>query len=72
MSSLDKILFVSDAVSQDRQWPDIQNIRNLAKEYLNEAVLYIFNMIIYDKINNKVLLHINSIFAWYNILKEIM
>ena len=72
MSSLDKILFVSDAVSQDRQWPDIQNIRNLAKENLNEAVLYILNMIIKEKINNKELLHINSILARNNILKEIM
>lgn len=72
MTLLDKILFVSDAIGEDRQWPDVENVRQLAKENINEAVRYLLDMTIKEKVENKELIHMDSILARNSILKEMM
>ena len=72
MSILDKLLFIADAIGEDRQWPDVEDVRKLAINNINDAVLYILDMTIQEKLDEKELIHINSILARNSILKEIM
>lgn len=72
MTILDKILFVADAIGEDRQWQDVEDVRKLAKENINQAVIYILDMTIKEKIESKELIHTDSILARNSILKEIM
>lgn len=72
MTKLDKILFVADATGIDRQWQGVEEIRILAKENINQAVIGILDMTIQEKIEEKELIHPDSILARNSILKEIM
>lgn len=70
MNILDKILFVSDATGVDRKWDDTEYVRNLAKQDLDSAVLYLLDMTIKEKIDKKELIHIDSILAWNSLVRN--
>jgi predicted HD superfamily hydrolase involved in NAD metabolism len=52
MSVLEKIIFVSDFVSHDREWKSAERIRNLAKNDLDKAFFEILKKKIEHIINN--------------------
>lgn len=61
MDILAKILFVADAIGDDRNWEDLEEIRSIAKKDINSAVLYILDLNIKERIEKKKLIHIDSI-----------
>lgn len=63
MDMLAKILFVADATGDDREWDDLVYLRNLAKEDIDSAVLYIIDINIKERIEKKKLIHLDSIYC---------
>lgn len=61
MDILAKILFVADSIGEDRNWNDIEELRELAKKDIDEAIIRILDIIILDNIKAKKLVHIDSI-----------
>lgn len=70
MSLLQKILFISDAIGIDRKYSNTEQIRNLAKENLDEAIVEILRFSIEDRIKEKKLVHIDSINALNYLILE--
>lgn len=63
MDLFDKILFVADATGEDRKWKDVPFVNDMAKTNIDEAVLYLLDMEIKDRVDNKKLIHIDSVLA---------
>ena len=63
MSLLDKILYVSDATGDDRTWDDVEDVKELANNNIDDAVMYLLNMEIRDRVEKNKLIHINSVLA---------
>ena len=68
MSMLDKILFVADATGDDRTWEDVEYVKELAEKNINDAVMYLFNIEITDRVKKNKIIHINTILARNDIL----
>ena len=63
MDMLSKILFVSDAIGIDRNYPDSEYTRNLAFTNLDECILFILNFTIKDCIEKNKPIHTDTILA---------
>lgn len=61
MDLLAKIIFIADKVEETRDYSDIETVRNLAMENIDECMLYILNYAIKKNIDKGKLVHINSI-----------
>ena len=72
MSMLDKIIFVADATEENREYADLEEIRELSEKNLNEAIITIINFNIQENIEKGKLLHPNSILARNQLLIEKM
>ena len=70
MNMLDKILYVSDSIGKDRTWDDVEFVNKLAKEKIDDAVIYLLNIEIKDRIDKKKMLHIDSILAWNELINK--
>ncbi len=72
MSKLDKILFLADATENNRDYPGVEDIREISLSgNLNEALLTAIDMKIYHVIDRKYLLHPMSVEARNDIIKAI-
>lgn len=67
MSLLDKILFVADFTSADRDYPDVEEMRRLSDNSLDEAILYALRYTIRDLLDHNQPIHPDT-FAAYNYL----
>ena len=63
MSQLDKILYVADMSSKDREFEDKQYVIDLANEDLDECVEYILKIGISERMKQGKKIHLNSIRA---------
>ena len=72
MSLLDKILFIADRTSAERDFPDIDYVNNLLDNDIDEAVLYIIDKKIMLQIEKKKTMHPDSILARNDLLKKRM
>ena len=63
MSLLDKILFIADRTSKEREFEDIDYLNTLLDEDINKAVLYIIDKKIVLQIEKKATMHTDSILA---------
>ncbi len=63
MSMLDKILFIADRTSIERDFPDIEYLNSLLEESIDKAVLYIIDKKIMLQIEKKAQMHPDSIIA---------
>jgi len=63
MSLLTKLLFIADLIEENRTFSDVEYVRKLAFENLDEAIIYVLNLQIKKCIDKGVLLHINTINA---------
>lgn len=63
MSVLDKILYVADMTSDDRQFPDKEFITELGNKDLDECVKYILKVGITQRIAQNKKVHLNSLKA---------
>ena len=68
MELLDKVLYVADATGKDRTWKDVDAVIQMARQNIDDAVLYILNMEITDKVKEGKLIHVNSILARNSII----
>ena len=70
MDMLAKILFVADAISDDRDWADIPTLRKVANENIDEAIIQIINLIIQEQIEKNKLIHLDGIRTRNDLLKN--
>lgn len=63
MDMLSKILFVADAIGLDRDYPSVEQARNLAFEDLNACILFIFDFTMEDRIKKNKPIHMNTVLA---------
>ena len=70
MDMLAKILFVADAVSDDRDWADINYLRKLADKNINESIIEILNLVLKDQIEKNKLIHLNGITTRNSLLQQ--
>ena len=68
MSMLDKIIFLADYIEPGRTHSEVDNVRKLAYEDINKALIGSFDNIIKYVIHQKGLIHPNTIEARNNIL----
>lgn len=61
MSMLEKIVYVSDACSYDRKYAEVEHLRKLAFEDIDNAVLFCLEFTIKKLIEKRVKIDINSI-----------
>lgn len=69
MSLLEKIVFVSDFISADRDYPDVSVMRELVDQGLEIAMLYALEYTICDLVNQKKQLHPDTVDA-YNEMRK--
>ncbi|MDD6236247.1 MAG: bis(5'-nucleosyl)-tetraphosphatase (symmetrical) YqeK [Clostridiales bacterium] len=65
MSLLEKIIFMADLTSDDRDYPDVESVRILSEKSLDDAILYAMEFLLQDLVARKQLLHPDSV-ACYN------
>ncbi len=63
MSQLDKIMYVADMTSTDRQFPNKEAIVKLGNENLDECVMYILKIGIGQRMSQNKKIHLNSVKA---------
>ena len=63
MDMLSKILFVADAIGEDRNYPDAEFTRNLAFKDLDKCILFILEFTIKDCIDKNKPIHTDTILA---------
>ena len=61
MTILEKIIFVADATGSDRNFEDTQDVNQLAKNNLDEAMIKILIETIKDIVENKKTMHLDTI-----------
>ena len=64
MSLLEKIVFMADATGTDRTWGNTEELYNMAKENLDDAIIKLMKECIIDVIDKKMLAHPNTINAY--------
>lgn len=69
MSLFEKIIYVADLVSDDREYPDVKEVRELAEENLDKTLLRGLSFTIEDNARKYKLIHIDTVKA-YNYLAE--
>ena len=65
MSLLEKILYIADFISADRDYDDVDVVRELAKQGLDETMLYTLDYTIRDLLKKRRAIHPDSV-ACYN------
>lgn len=68
MSLLERVLFVADFTSADRDYPDIGEIRRLAEISLEQAMLYGMDYTIRDLLKNGRTIHPDTVAAYNDIV----
>ena len=63
MDMLAKILYVADWTGEDRDLPNLDYIRKLSKQNIDQALIYTLENTIKEKIGNGELVHLDSILA---------
>ena len=64
MSKLEKIVFVADLTSEERIYPDVDIVRRLSEQSLEQTVLYVLEFLITDLVKRQKFLHPDSIAAY--------
>ncbi len=64
MTLLDKVLFVADYISEDRNYPGVKEMRKLAKQSLEDAMIEGIAFTVQEKIEQRLLLGSGSIDAY--------
>lgn len=68
MSALEKIIFVADFISDDRDWNDAEFLRNLAFKNLDDAAIYGLKITIQALLDRDALIAENTIKAYNDIM----
>lgn len=61
MDKLAKILYIADAISDDRKDLYVDKVRELSKQSLDKAILYLLDSILKEKLKNKEKIHLDGV-----------
>ena len=70
MSLLEKIIFVADFISEDRNYPDIHVMREEAEKSLEHGMKYALSYVIADLVSKKACVHPDAIDAYNEIIMK--
>lgn len=70
MSLLTKIIYIADYIEPNRNFDDVEYLRNLAYKDLDGAILYALNYTVEKMIKNNKILHIDTVSARNFIIKH--
>ena len=71
MTLLDKVLFVADYISADRDYPGVKEMRKLAKKSLEDAIIEGIAFTIQEKMGERLPLGSGSIDAYNDAVREL-
>ena len=71
MTIIDKIVYIADAIEDGRDYPGVDEIRNLAKTSLEKAILLELDIKIKHLIDKESLIHPNTIELRNSLIKEV-
>ena len=63
MTLLSKILYIADCTGIDRDFPDVNEVREMARNNIDEAMIMAFNIVIKESLKRKREMHIDTILA---------
>ena len=69
MATLEKIVYLADFISYDRDYPDVETVRRLAAQSLDDAILYTLRFNIPRLIVRERMIHPASIELYNHLLK---
>ena len=70
MTKLDKIIYLADAIESKRNYPGVDQIRNLAKNDMDKAILYSLSRNITYLVEKSFLIHPLTIEAYNYLIRE--
>ena len=68
MSLLDKIVYIADFISEERDYPDVETVRRLADESLEKAIIYTTTYTIRDLAKRGLPIHSDTVDCYNDIL----
>ncbi len=68
MSLLEKVIYVADFISADRDYPEVDEVRNAADESLEKAMMLGLEFCIHEIVERKQVLHPDSVDAYNEII----
>ena len=68
MSLLDKIVYIADFISEERDYPDVETVRRLAEESLEKAIIYTTTYTIRDLAQKGLPIHPDTVDCYNDIL----
>ena len=69
MSKLEKVVYLADLTSADRDYPDVEETRKCSEESLDIGMLYCMNFLVFDLVKRGKMLHQDTVDC-YNELVE--
>jgi len=69
-SKMDKIISVADLIEETRDYPGVEDLRQIAEDGLDNVFLKVLVRVISHVLERNQLLHINSVLVYNNLLKE--
>ncbi len=72
MSDLEKIIYVADAIADGRDYPDIDEIRNIADKDLNKGLMAVISHSIKYILDKGMAVHPNTILLWNDLVKVLI
>lgn len=70
MSLLEKIIYIADFISADRTYDGVDELRKTAYNSLQSAMEFALEFSVNELIEKKALLHIDTVKAWNDCIKE--
>ena len=71
MTIMEKIIFVADATGSDRNFEDTEEVYNLAKKNLDDAIMKILIETIKDIVENRKTMHLDTIRTYNYYVKKV-
>lgn len=71
MSVLEKIIYISDAISEERTYDDVDKVRNAANESLNLAMVLLLSLTIKKLINSNMSIDEDTFKAYNELINKI-
>lgn len=68
MSVLEKVIYVADFISADRDYPGVEDVRDAAEESLEKAMMIGLEFCIHEIVERKQILHPDSVDAYNEIV----
>ncbi len=57
MNTFDKIIYIADKIEENRTYEEVEDLRNIAKEDLDKAILFVLDFTIQKAIKKGILIH---------------